>query len=145
MPTLDEAVALARQDRGLAVISTLRSDGTIQSSLVNAGIADHPVTGQSVLAFVTNGRAKLANLRLRPQVTATFRSGWLWAAVEGTAEIAGPDDPTSYLEGDSLRFLLRKIFVSAGGEHDDWEEYDRVMARERRAAILIIPRRVYSN
>jgi PPOX class probable F420-dependent enzyme len=143
--TLEEAVALATDDRGLAVIATLRADGTIQASLVNTGIIVHPSTGEPVLAFVTNGRAKLSNLRVRQQVTATLRNGWRWAAVEGIAEIAGPDDTKPYATGDSLRVLLRTVFVSAGGEHEDWEEYDRVMAQERRAAVLITPRRIYSN
>ena len=38
MTTLEEAVALARDESGLAVVSTLRADGTIQASLVNAGV-----------------------------------------------------------------------------------------------------------
>ncbi len=42
MTTLNEAAALARDERGLAVVSTLRADGTIQSSLVNAGVLAHP-------------------------------------------------------------------------------------------------------
>jgi hypothetical protein len=37
--------------------------------------------------------------------------------------------------------LLREIFTAAGGTHDDWPGYDRVMAQERRAAVLIIPDR----
>ncbi|SKV32243.1 Uncharacterised protein [Mycobacteroides abscessus subsp. abscessus] len=41
--------------------------------------------------------------------------------------------------------MLRRIFESAGGSHDDWDTYDRVMAAERRAAVLITPRRIYSN
>ena len=93
MTTLEEAAALARNERGLVIVATLRGDGTIQSSLVNAGIVPHPATGESTLAFVTNGPVKLANLRARPQVTATFRNGWQWAAVKGHAEVAGPDDP----------------------------------------------------
>jgi hypothetical protein len=40
---------------------------------------------------------------------------------------------------------LRDVFTAAGGTHDDWPAYDRVMAQERRAAILITPQRVYSN
>ncbi|GAA2791437.1 hypothetical protein GCM10010533_31900 [Mycolicibacterium pallens] len=95
MTTLDEAVALARADRGLAVVSTVRADNTIQASLVNAGIVPHPASGEPVLAFVTYGRVKLANLRARPAVTLTFRNGWQWASVEGTAELAGPDDRPS--------------------------------------------------
>jgi hypothetical protein len=87
----------------------------------------------------------LANMRARPQVTATFRNGWQWAAVEGRAELAGPDDSQPWLDAEGLRLLLRAIFVAAGGEHDDWDEYDRVMAEQRRAAVLIRPDRVYSN
>ena len=95
MTTLEEAAALARNERGLVIVATLRGDGTIQSSLVNAGIVPHPATAESTLAFVTNGPVKLANLRARPQLTATFRNGWQWAAVEGHAELAGPDDTTT--------------------------------------------------
>jgi PPOX class probable F420-dependent enzyme len=145
MTTLEEAAALARPERGLVVISTLRSAGTIQSSLVNAGVLPHPATGETVLGLVTAGRIKLANLRARPQITATFRNGWQWAAVEGLAELAGPDDPQPWLDAEGLRQLRREIFAAAGGEHDNWDEFDRVMAEERRAAVLIRPDRIYSN
>ncbi len=145
MTTLEEAAALAIPDRGLVVISTLRSTGAIQSSLVNAGVLPHPVTGETVLGLVTAGRIKLANLRARPQITATFRNGWQWAAVEGHAELAGPDDPQPWLDAEGLRLLRQSIFKAAGGDHDDWDEYDRVMAEERRAAVLIRPDRIYSN
>ncbi|MFJ1600355.1 TIGR03618 family F420-dependent PPOX class oxidoreductase [Streptomyces sp. NPDC088261] len=145
MTTLEEATALAREENGLAVISTLRADLTIQSSLVNAGALDHPSTGGRVLAFVTYGKVKLGNLRARPQVTATFRKGGQWATVEGEALLAGPQDPQPWLDAERLRLLLREVFVAAGGEHDDWEAYDRVMAEQGRTAVLITPRRVYSN
>ena len=91
MTTLQDAVALAQADRGLAVVSTLRADQTIQASLINAGIISHPATGEPVLAFVTYGPVKLNNLRARPQIALTFRSGWQWATVEGRAELAGPE------------------------------------------------------
>ena len=145
MTTLEDAAALARRERGLVVVSTLRADGTIQSSLVNAGLLAHPATSETVLGFVTAGPVKLANLRARPQVTATFRDGWQWAAVEGRAQLAGPDDPQPWLDPDGLRLLLRAIFSAAGGEHDDWDTYDRIMAAERRAAVLISPKRVYTT
>ena len=145
MTTLADAADLAHGERGLVVVSTLRADGTIQSSLVNAGVLTHPATSESVLGFVTAGPVKLANLRVRPQVTATFRDGWQWAAVEGHAQLAGPDDPQPWLDHEGLRLLLRTIFTAAGGEHDDWNTYDRAMAAERRAAVLISPTWVYAN
>jgi PPOX class probable F420-dependent enzyme len=146
MTTLDEAVALASSESGLAVVSTLRADGTIQASLVNAGALPHPSSGEHVLAFVTYGKVKLTNLRARPQLAVTFRNGWQWATVEGTAELAGPDDPQCWLEdAEQLRLLLRGVFTAAGGTHDDWDEYDRVMAEQRRTVVLVAPSRVYSN
>ena len=145
MTSLTEAWALSRDDHGLAVVSTLRADATIQSSLVNVGVLSHPVTGEQVLGFVTYGRVKLGNLRARPQVTTTFRAGWQWATVEGRAEPAGPDDPRSWLDPERLRLLLREIFTAAGGTHDDWDAYDRTMTEQRRTAVLITPTRVYSN
>ena len=145
MTTLQEAASLAGDENGLVVVATLRANGTIQSSLVNAGVMVHPATGETILAFVASRGVKLANLRARPQITATFRNGWQWAAVEGHAELAGPDDPQPWLDAEGLRLLLRAIFTAAGGEHDDWDEYDRVMAEQRRVAVLIGPDRVYSN
>ncbi len=146
MTTLDEAVALASGESGLAVISTVRADGTVQASLVNVGLLPHPANGQPSLAFTTYGKVKLANLRARPQLAVTFKNGWQWATVEGRAELAGPDDAQPWLkDADQLRLLLREVFTAAGGTHDDWDEYDRVMAKERRAVVLIAPTRVYSN
>ncbi|GAB7069942.1 TIGR03618 family F420-dependent PPOX class oxidoreductase [Mycobacterium hodleri] len=145
MTTLEEAVDLASAESGLAVVSTVRRDGTVQASLVNAGVVAHPGSGAPALAFVTYGKVKLANLRARPQIAVTFRDGWRWATVEGTAELAGPDDPQPWLTGDAVRLLLREVFTAAGGTHDDWAEYDRVMAEQRRTVVLVTPGRVYSN
>ena len=145
MVTLSEAADIGSRDKFLAVVSTVRGDGTIQCSVVNAGVLDDPQTGKSVVGFVTYGRAKLANLRARPQVTVTFRAGWQWAAVEGAARIIGPDDPAPGIDSERLSLLRREVFTAAGGTHEDWAEYDRVMERERRAAVLVTPVRVYSN
>src|SRR5580658_802492 len=93
MATLADLAELGRKEQGLTVISTLPADRTIQSSLVNAAVMSHPFNGSEVLAFVTYGKVKLANLRARPQLTALVRSGWQWVAVEGAAQLIGPDDP----------------------------------------------------
>ena len=146
MTSLVEAVALAGDDNGLAVVSTLRADQSIQATLVNAGVLPHPVSAQPVIGFVTYGPVKLANLRERPQLAMTFRRGWQWATVEGTAELVGPDDPQPWLpETDRVRLLLRDVFTACGGSHDNWAEYDRVMAEQRRTAVLITPTRIYGN
>lgn len=145
MTTLADAAAIGSGDRFLAVIATARADGTMQSSLVNAGVLADPATGRDVVGFVTYGTAKLANLRARQQVTVTFRAGWQWAAVEGRAQIIGPDDPVPAVDAEGLRLLRRQVFMAAGGTHEDWAEYDRVMAAERRAVVLVTPTRVYGS
>jgi PPOX class probable F420-dependent enzyme len=137
---------LVPADHGLCVLSTLRRDGSVQASVVNAGVLPHPLTGEQVVGLVaTGGSRKLHNMRTDPRVTIVARAGWQWAAVEGNAQIIGPDDPHPDVDREALKALLRTIFRAAGGTHDDWETYDRVMAEERRAAVLLAPRRSYSN
>jgi len=133
-------------DHGLCVFNTLRGDGSIQASVVNAGVLRHPRRDEQVVGLVARGGArKLQHLRADPRATIVVRAGWQWTAVEGTAELIGPDDPHSDLDGDQLRALLQDVFRAAGGTHDDWDTYDRVMAEERRTAVLLTPRRTYSN
>jgi PPOX class probable F420-dependent enzyme len=143
MTTVQDFRDLARSEQGFAVVSTLRADHTIQSSVVNLGVISHPIDGTDIVAFVTYGKVKLANLRARPRLAVAVRSGWKWATAEGTAEIIGPDDPYPAFDTDRTRLLLREIYVAAGGTHEDWDEYDRVMAAERRAAVLVRPERIY--
>jgi PPOX class probable F420-dependent enzyme len=132
------------KDHGLVTVATTRDDGSVQASVVNAGVLDHPGTGAPVVGLVAQGgSAKLRNLRARPQIAVTFRSGWEWITVEGRVELAGPDDLLDGIDAERLRVLLREVFTAAGGTHDDFDEYDRVMAAERRAAVLITPTRVY--
>ena len=137
---------LVPREHGLVTVSTLRQDQTIQSTVVNAGVLDHLLTGAPVVGFVVRGGTrKLDNLRERPRATVTIRAGWEWATAEGEVELIGPDDPQPGVNTDRLRLLLREIFTAAGGTHDDWDTYDQVMAAQRRAAVLLSPGRVYSS
>ena len=146
MSGLEDFARLAAGDHGLCVVSTLRPDGTIQSSVVNAGVLPHPVTGAQVVGLVSRGDARrLAHLRARPRATVLVRAGWQWAAAEGPVELAGPGDPLPGVDAERLRLLLREIFTAAGGTHDDFAAYDRVMAQERRVAILVTPSRISAN
>lgn len=143
---LERVRRLASADHGLAVVATLRENGRIQCSVVNAGVLDHPVTGKPVVALVAmGGSRKLAHLRRRPHATVVFRGGWQWVAVEGRVDLAGPDDALKGFDPNRVPQLLRDNFTAAGGTHDDWATYDRVMAEERRTAVLVEMGRVYSN
>jgi PPOX class probable F420-dependent enzyme len=139
---LENFARLIAGDHGLCVISTLRPDGTIQSSVVNAGVLPHPVTGAQVVGLVSRGDSRrLSYLRARPRATVLVRAGWQWASAEGPVELAGPDDPMPGVDAERLRLLLREIFTAAGGTHEDWTAYDRAMATERRVAVLVTPER----
>jgi len=137
---------VAGGDQNFCVVATTRGDGTVQASVVSAGVMSHPTTRSDVVVCVVRGGTrKLANLRTRPAGTVVARTGGAWVAVEGRAELIGPDDPSPGVDDDALRLLLRDAFRAAGGEHDDWETYDRVMREERRTVVVINPTRVYSN
>jgi PPOX class probable F420-dependent enzyme len=137
---------IAAADHGLVVLVTTRPDGTAQASVVNAGVLANPIDRTPSVALVVQGGArKVANLRQRPRATVVARSGWEWAAVEGATTIIGPDDLPAGYDVAQVPQLLRDVFAAAGGTHDDWDEYDRVMASEGRAAVFIAAARVYSN
>ncbi|SRR5579883_3518204 len=132
-------------DHGLSVLASPRRDGSIAASVVNAGVLPHPLTNQPVVGFVARGLRKLEHLRARPQATVVIRAGWRWAAVEGEVTVIGPDDPQPGVDAEALRRLFRDVFSAAGGAHENWDEYDATMAAERSAAVLVTPRRVYTN
>jgi hypothetical protein len=143
---LDLVRRLAGADKGLAVVSTTRADGTVHSSLVNAGVFDHPLAKEPTVALVAAGNAyKLRLLATAGRANAVFRAGWEWASVEGPVDILGPDHPRPDFPAEQLPQLLREIFTAAGGTHGDWAEYDRVMAEERRTAVFITPERITTN
>jgi hypothetical protein len=146
MTDLSDFARVAGADSGLSVAISTRPDGSAQASVVNAGSLEHPFTGVPAVGLVAaGGSRKLANWRRQPRATIVAKTGWQWVAVEGGVDIVGPDDPRPDFDAERLRLLLREIFVAAGGAHDDWDEYDRVMAAERRAAVIVTAERVYSN
>jgi PPOX class probable F420-dependent enzyme len=146
MADIEDFRRLVAGDHGLVVVSTLRNDGTIASSVVNAGVLPHPGTGAPVVGMVIQGGTrKLDHLRKRPRATVAIRAGWQWATAEGPVDLIGPADPFPGIDDERTRLLLREIFTAAGGTHEDFDEYDRVMKAEGRTAVLVHPERVYSN
>lgn len=146
MTDLARFAELVSLDHGLSVIVTLRADHSPHTSVVNAGVLSHPLTGDRAVAFVTaGGTRKLAHLRADPTIVVVVRAGWQWTVVEGRAQLIGPDDHHPEVDDEGLRLLLRDIFSAAGGTHDDWDTYDRVMREERRTAVLVAPTRIYPN
>ena len=146
MIDISRFTALVPADHGLAVIAIALPDRTVHASVANAGVLAHPLTGAPVVGVVARGRArKLEHLRAQPRATIVLRAGWQWAAVDGPVELVGPRDQRADIDAERLRLLLRDIFTAAGGTHDDWDAYDRVMVAEGRTAVLLTPERLYTN
>ncbi len=135
--------SLVAGDNGLAMVSVARADGSVHTSLVNAGVSAHPVSGEPVVSFVARGDAhKLRLLQRDGRCTVSWRNGWQWGSVDGAVEVCGPGHPLSGVDSAAVPELLRQVFRDAGGTHDDWDEYDRVMAEEGRTAVFVHPTRI---
>ena len=134
--TYQDALAFLEANHNAVVMST-RRDGAAQMSIVTSG-----VYGGGVAFTTTAGRAKLANLKRDPRCTILVaRPDWSrYVVVEGTADVrwSGGSDP------ELLRTTLREVYRAASGrDHPDWDEYDRAMVEHRRAAVIVMPERVY--
>ena len=55
----------------------------------------------------------------------------------------GPDDGTDF--GLDVPEVIRSVFRAAGGTHDDWAEFDRIMATEQRCAVFVGATKVTTN
>ncbi len=145
MPDLTDVRTFLADEHGLAVISTVQRDGRVLSSIANCGVLDHPSTGEPVVAMVSaGGAARLGHIRRGSAVTVAIRRDWRWVAVTGPADIIGPGEVAAdgSMDAEGLRLLLRQVFSAAGGTHDDWDEYDRVMAEDRRCCMFVDPARI---
>ena len=147
MTDLADFARVGAEDHGLCVVTTLRADSTIQASMVNAGVMEHPVTGRLVAAFVAvGGSRKLANLRH----ASARHVGCAFGLAMGRGRGSGPavrSRRSARVAGSdrSPAGVPPAVFVAAGGDHGDWDEYDRVMAAERRTIVFVEADRVYSN
>ncbi len=119
------------------VVTTFRKNGAAQMSILLSGFY------RGAVVFVIRGNtAKLANLKRDPRCAVlNVKPDWSeYAVVEGTAEVHGWDNT----DPEELRLMLRETYrACGGGEHPDWDEYDRVMRQERRAVVMVKPDHVY--
>ena len=145
-PAIDKLRRLVAAEDGLCSFVCLDSSGSPHVSIINAGVMDNPVTGETSVACVVRANARKARLlRDDPRAAIAFRHRWDWVAVHGNAQLIGLDDPAEGFDNDNLPELLREVFRSAGGAHEDRDEYGRVMARQRRLAIFITLDHITSN
>jgi PPOX class probable F420-dependent enzyme len=115
--------------RHRATLVTTRADGRPQLSLVTCGV---DADGRIVISTYPE-RAKVANLRRRPQASVCIQSDdWngAYVQVDGDAEVI--DLP------DSVEPLV-DYFRSISGEHPDWDEYRAAMVKQGKSLIRITP------
>ena len=121
-----------------AVLSTFRRNGAAQLSIVSVGLY-----GEGAAFTTTEERAKLANLRRddRCSLLVSQESWWGFIVLEGTARILSADNT----DAEELRMAFREVYRSISGNHPDWDDYDRAMASDRRAVVIVMPERIYGT
>ena len=108
--TLDDVTRLLALDHGLCVVSTARADGTVQSSLVNAGCSRirHRLPRCSGSSRVDEPASSSTSApgRSSPRSPGPAGTG---LQSKATPELIGPDDPVAGIDADGLRLLLRDL------------------------------------
>ena len=144
MADLELVNRLAAGDHHLAVLSTAGLDGSVHASVVSAGVIDDPIDGHPGVGAVVGGTSrKLSLLRQSGMASLVFKSGFEWAAVTGPVRLIGPEDGMGF--GLDVPEVIRSVFRAAGGTHENWAEFDRVMAAQRRCAVFVGAAKVTSN
>ena len=134
------------EETGLATVSTTQIDGRILSTVVNCGMIEHPITGDTCVSFVSGSNAaRLKHIERGSQVTVSVRRGWVWSSVTGPAYLIKPESLPEGIDSEKMRLLLREVFHAAGGVHHDLEEYDEAMDGEKRVVVCVSPDRILGN
>ena len=90
---------------------------------------------------VTDDRAKTRNARRDPRVSLHVSAPdfWSYVVVEGTAALT----PVARTVDDPTVEALVAYYRAAAGEHPDWDDYRRVMVREKRLLLRVTPTHAY--
>jgi PPOX class probable F420-dependent enzyme len=119
------------RDNHRAVLSTMRRDGTPQSSPVTCGVADDG----AIVISTREAAAKTANVRRHPRIWLCVLSDGFFGPfvqVEGTAAVVSLPEAM-----DGLIDYYRML----SGEHPDWDDYRAAMIRDQRVLIRMTPTR----
>ncbi len=113
------------------VLTTFRSDGSLQSSPVTGGVDDQ---GRIVIASYPR-RAKSINLKRTPRASITVLSdefNGAYVQIDGDAEVIDLPEAVE---------PLVDYFRSISGEHPDWDEYRHAMVDQGKCLLRITPTR----
>ncbi|MDV3123751.1 PPOX class F420-dependent oxidoreductase [Mycobacterium sp. 21AC1] len=126
----DELIEFIRP-RHRMVLTTFRSDGSLQSSPVTGGVDEQ---GGIVIASYPQ-RAKSVNVRRTPRASVVVLSDEFngpYVQVDGDGEVIELPDAVE---------PLVDYFRAVAGEHSDWAEYRQAMVAQGKCLIRVTPRR----
>ncbi len=113
------------------LLTTFRSDGSLQSSPVTGGVD----TGGRIVIASYPERAKSRNLRRAGRASIVVLSddfGGAYVQVDGPAEVLDLPDAVE---------PLVEYFRSISGEHPNWDEYRTAMLDQGKCLIRVTPQR----
>jgi PPOX class probable F420-dependent enzyme len=133
----DRLLALLSGTNG-GVLTTIKRDGRPQLS--NVSFAFDPER-RLIRISVTDGRAKVANLRRDPRASFYVTAGDFgsYVVAEGDAELT----PVAADPHDATVEELVDVYREASGEHPDWDDYRAAMVADRRLVLRLPVTRVY--
>ncbi|MGA9488958.1 MAG: PPOX class F420-dependent oxidoreductase [Mycobacterium sp.] len=119
------------RNRHHMVLTTFRSEGTLQSSPVTGGL---DAEGRIVIASYPQ-RAKSVNIARRPFASVGVLSDEFngpYVQIDGAAELISLPDAVE---------PLVDYYRAIAGEHSDWDEYRQAMIDQGKCLIRVIPSR----
>ena len=121
------------------VITTMQRNGAMQDSIVVCGAYQ----GNAAFVSVRGNSAKVRNLRRDPRCTVmAVDTNWRgYVVVEGRARLYDYHNT----DHEEMRKMLREVYRACGGDHPDWEQYDRAMVEQDAVVALVSPERVYGQ
>lgn len=125
---LDQLLEFVRP-RHHMVLTTFRTDGSLQSSPVTGGVDER---GRLVIASYPR-RAKAVNIRRTGRASVVVLSDEFngpYVQIDGTAEVIDLPEAVE---------PLVDYFRAVAGEHSDWAEYRRAMVDQGKCLIRITP------
>lgn len=132
-----EAAKAFLESNHRGVVTTTQKNGAAHDSIVVCG----HYQDKMVFVSVRGNSRKVHNLRRDPRctvlaVTDNWRS---YVVVEGQARLMDYGNS----DAEELRVLLRDVYRACGGDHPDWDEYDRAMRQQDAVVVLVSPENVY--
>ena len=136
---IDPAHTQLLEGRDLGVLATLKRDGRPQLSTINY---HYDPAAELVKVSVTDGRAKVRNLRRDPRASLHVSSndGWQWVVAEGTVEFSA----VAAAHDDAAVEELVDLYRAIRGEHPDWDDYRRAMVDDGRLVLRLHIERSYA-